>query len=97
MKAKIKYQELKGGQERILQLLIDNQKLSPKQTIVYSIDDLAKLFSVTKRTIYNWKDEGRFDYVVIGSKTYVTEDQLNKFLNNHAVASCRRGGINHEC
>lgn len=76
--------KLKEGQEQILQVL--KQGITSKKELkVYSLDELAQFFGVTKRTIYNWKDEGRLPFVCIGSKTYVTEVQLQDFLRQHEV------------
>lgn len=52
---------------------------------VYTLKEMATIFSVSLRTIYNWMEEFRFSYVKIGSKTYVTEKQLQEFLANHQV------------
>lgn len=54
---------------------------------VYTLKDMAEIFHVTSRTIYNWMGDNRFSFVKIGSKTYVTERQLQDFLNNHLVES----------
>lgn len=54
---------------------------------VYTLKDMASMFQVTIRTIYNWMDENRFSFVKVGSKTYVTEQQLQEFLTNHEVKS----------
>jgi excisionase family DNA binding protein len=61
---------------------------------VYTLKEMATIFSVSLRTIYNWMEEFRFSYVKIGSKTYVTEKQLQEFLTNHQVESLyRKGGV----
>ncbi|NQU33017.1 MAG: helix-turn-helix domain-containing protein [Bacteroidetes bacterium] len=80
----IEFKRLQESQEQILQML---KQSTPKQKElkVYSLDELSKIFSVTKRTIYNWKDEGRLPFVCVGSKTYVTEAQLQDFLKHHEV------------
>lgn len=54
---------------------------------VYTLQDMSEIFHVTLRTIYNWMDDNRFSFVKIGSKTYVTEKQLQEFLDNHQVES----------
>lgn len=76
----IEFKRLEEGQKRIL-LLIDGMKTSSTKTQeIYSLEDLAKMFKVTKRTIYNWKDQGLIPYVLIGSKTFVTNEQLSQVL-----------------
>ena len=78
------FQELKKGQEQILKML--TQKRSVKNELkVYSLDELAVFFGVTKRTIYNWKDEGRLPLTIIRSKSYMTELQLQDFLSANQV------------
>ena len=54
---------------------------------VYTLKDMATIFHVTSRTIYNWMDDKKFSFVKIGSKTYITEKQLEEFLTNHQVES----------
>ena len=58
---------------------------------VHTLKDMASMFRVTVRTIYNWMDDSRFSYIKIGSKTYVTEIQLQEFLTNHEVKSFKVG------
>lgn len=80
----IEFKKLQESQEQILQML---KQSTPKQKElkVYSLEELANIFSVTKRTIYNWKDDGRLPFVCVGSKTYITEIQLQEFLSRHEV------------
>ena len=80
----VEFKKLQESQEQILQML---KQSTPKQKElkVYSLDELADFFSVTKRTIYNWKDDGRLPFVCLGSKTYVTETQLQDYLKQHEV------------
>ncbi len=63
------------------------------EVTLYTINDLARKLKVTPRTIYNWKDQGILPYSQVGSKTYISEDQLNDFLKHHEVKSLkmRRG------
>lgn len=83
----IEFKRLEEGQKRIL-LLIDGMKTSSTKTQeIYSLEDLAKMFKVTKRTIYNWKEQGIMSYIVIGSKLYVTEEQLNQFIKSCEIKS----------
>jgi excisionase family DNA binding protein len=61
----------------------------PTEKRVFTLNDMADMFSVSLRTIYNWIDQCRFGYIKIGSKTYVTEKQLEEFLTNHQVNAVR--------
>lgn len=83
----LEFKRLEEGQQRIL-LLIDGLKTSSTTTkVIYSLEDLAQMFKVTKRTIYNWKEQGIMSYTVIGSKMYVTEEQLNQFIKSCEIRS----------
>lgn len=85
------FKKLKEGQEQIL-LNITQAGNSDKITqMVYTLDEVAKLFSVTKRTIYNWKDEGRLPLTIIGSKSYMTNSQLQSFLAVNEVKPFKVG------
>ena len=57
---------------------------------IHTLKDMATMFQVTVRTIYNWMDDGRFSFVKIGSKTYVTEAQLQEFVTTNTVKAGRR-------
>ncbi len=81
----IEFEKIQQNQVRILQMLSEMEFYSKPELEMYSMDDLAKMFKVTKRTIYNWKDDGRLPSVIIGSKTYVTSAQLQKLLTDHEV------------
>ncbi|MGM0582856.1 MAG: helix-turn-helix domain-containing protein [Bacteroidota bacterium] len=69
----------------------DVQPLPNGKSVIYTLHDLAEMFQVTIRTIYNWLDDGRFSFVKIGAKTYITEQQLQEFLTNHQVKSFKIG------
>ncbi|HCY41226.1 MAG TPA: hypothetical protein DHV48_07720 [Prolixibacteraceae bacterium] len=75
------------GLEKFLQKLVEKQNLATKTKSVYTINDLAKMFQVTSRTIYNWKEQGRLNFVQISSKTYVTSAQLEDFFKHNEVKS----------
>lgn len=66
------------------------------KSVLYTLHDLAEMFQVTIRTIYNWMDAGRFSNVKVGSKTYVTEIQLQEFLANHQVKTFKNGGFKND-
>ncbi len=52
-----------------------------------TLRDMAIMFSVSLRTIYNWLNQSRFSYVKVGSKTYVTQQQLCDFLAGNEIKS----------
>ncbi|MFA7691228.1 MAG: helix-turn-helix domain-containing protein [Methanofastidiosum sp.] len=88
----IEFKKLKEGQEQILDFLKNSTSKETKLR-VYSLNELAKLFGVTKRTIYNWKDEGRLPITIIGSKSYMTEQQLQEFLLKNEVKPIKAGRV----
>ena len=67
------------------------QNLASFQKLVFTVNDLTKIFQVTSRTIYNWKEQGRLSFVQINSKTYVTSGQLDDFLKLNEVKSLKFG------
>lgn len=88
MDLNLEIEKLQRGQEQILDLLKQNVD-KRKDFKIYSFNDLVKLFGVTKRTIYNWKEEGRLSLTIIGSKTFMTEAQLQEFLEKNEVKSLK--------
>jgi excisionase family DNA binding protein len=80
----IEFKKLQESQEQILQMLKQSTR-KQKELKVYSLDELAVFFGVTKRTIYNWKDEGKLPLIIVGSKSYMTEAQLQTFLSKNEV------------
>jgi len=83
----IEFQQLKDGQEKILKLIDGKQNQSSQTNVVFSKKDLAKMFKVTERTIDNWKDQGKLDFVQISSKTYFTPAHVDEFLKQNEVKS----------
>ncbi len=96
MDLNIEFSKIKEGQSEILRLLSQIRNIRSNKTELYSLDELSKLFKVTKRTIYNWKDKGLISCTIIGSKTYFTSKQLLEFLDNHEVKSIMKRGNHHE-
>jgi excisionase family DNA binding protein len=80
----VEFKKLKEGQEQILRMLTKTSNVK-NELKVYSLDELATFFGVTKRTIYNWKDEGRLPLTIVGSKSFMTESQLQLFLSQNEV------------
>lgn len=51
---------------------------------ILTIEDVAKILKVSKRTVYRWIDSGDLKVARIGRKTYrVFESDLNKFIRKH--------------
>ncbi|MGQ8336274.1 helix-turn-helix domain-containing protein [Sunxiuqinia sp. A32] len=87
----IEFERLKEGQTKIIELLCDNQPKFQEHFKVYTITEIANLLSVTNRTIYNWKEQGILPCTIVGSKTYITQKQLDEFLSLHEVKPVNRG------
>lgn len=74
----------RDGSDQVAQPLTEKKR-------VYTLKDMASMFQVTIRTIYNWMDDNRFSFIKVGSKTYLTELHLQEFLSNHEVKSFKVG------
>lgn len=48
---------------------------------LYTVDELAKLFEVTRRTMYNYVKQGKVKGVKIGGTWKFTEENIKKFVN----------------
>jgi putative resolvase len=44
------------------------------------VSKLAKALGVTVRTLYNWKEQGKLEYVVQNKMNYVTQETYNNML-----------------
>lgn len=85
----IEFSKIQEAQDKILSRILEMQTFASKKNMVYTIDDLAEMFKVTPRTIYNWKDQGLMSFTQIGSKTYMTSAQLEEFLARNEVKSVK--------
>ena len=54
---------------------------------IYTLDELAELLKVTKRTLYNYVRSGKLEAVKVGREWRVTEDQLKHFLEEQSTSS----------
>lgn len=91
MDLQIEFEKINSNQKRILELLKEFDNSTEMIPEVYTLSELAKLFKVTIRTIYNWKERGILSCTIIGSKTYVTKIQFQEFLSFHEVKSINHG------
>ncbi len=46
----------------------------------YTINDVARLFDVTRTTVYDWMNTGKLPYVIIGGRRRVTREALQAFI-----------------
>jgi excisionase family DNA binding protein len=77
----------------MLNKLKHEEQTSKNRSVIYTLKDMANMFHVSVRTIYNWIDDGRFSYVKVGSKTFVTQTQLDEFLQANEVKPFKVGRI----
>jgi hypothetical protein len=90
MKTKINYEEeVKTAIEPVRQA---GSELPERQMGLYTIKDVMSVFGVCRRTISNWQSSGKLSYVKIGNLLYVTQGQLEEFLQDNTVASYKRFG-----
>lgn len=52
----------------------------PRKTL-FRVQEVAVIFSVTPRTVYNWIDEGVITSLKVGGARFVTRESLSEVLN----------------
>ncbi len=79
---------------KLLEEIIENQKViidsfadlkgdnTPK---VFDLTELQKILHVSKRTIAKWLSENRLPHSRVGAKIWVSDIQLQKFLDKNKV------------
>jgi hypothetical protein len=70
----------------------EGSELRKEQIVLYSISDIMALFQVCRRTISNWQNSGKLSFIKIGSLLYVTQQQLEEFLQDNTVVGYKRYG-----
>lgn len=51
---------------------------------ILTIEEVAKIMKVNKRTVYRWLERGDLKYARLGRKTYrVFESDLKKFIRRY--------------
>ncbi len=53
----------------------------------YSINEIASMFGVTRKAVYDWMEAGRLDYVVVGARRRITQTQLDAFIQKGTQAA----------
>jgi excisionase family DNA binding protein len=46
----------------------------------YTVDEVAKMFKVTRTTVYEWMRSGALAYVQVGGRRRVTQSAINAFI-----------------
>lgn len=52
---------------------------------VYTLDEVAEILKVTKKTLYHYLKAGKLSAVKLGKAYRVTEENLQKFLDGLAL------------
>ena len=47
---------------------------------LYTIEEVAHLLKVSRKTLYAWMNTGRLAFVVVGDRRRITESALNSFI-----------------
>lgn len=48
---------------------------------IYSIDDICKMFQISRKTAYNWNENGTLKFTKIGGKIIYFKSLVDKKLN----------------
>jgi len=57
--------------------------------IAYTVAEAAKLLSISRSHLYELIHAGLIDSVKFGRSRRITQEQMHRFLQNHAVESLR--------
>lgn len=82
-----------SNQLKLFEMIEKIKNPKDQELKVYSLEQVAEIFHVTLRTIYNWKEQGILPCTIIGSKSYLTEAQLQEFLKEHEVKPLVKGRV----
>ena len=77
--------QIKKSQEETLAILKDlrSNGVVDNKDKVYDFTDLQKILNVSRRTLFNWKSEGLIKTSQVGKKIFVTDTELNRFLETN--------------
>ena len=56
-------------------------QLSDGDNTMYTIEDLCKLFNVTKATVHNWVKAGKLIKYKLGARSLFKREEVEKFIN----------------
>ena len=51
--------------------------------LLYTSEEVAKIFRVSTRTIQNWRDKGKIDFVQINHVILYSQDDVNEFIEKY--------------
>lgn len=63
-----------------------DEAINERESTLYDLVDLARIFKVTKRTIFNWRERGLINLINIGGRLYMTHPMLVTLIQE-------RGGV----
>jgi len=63
------------------------QHSESSKKLIFTVKELAEMFHVTSRTIYNWIEQGLLNLIKVKSKTYFTSAHVDEFLKRNEVKS----------
>lgn len=66
----------------------DSEKI-PNEYQLYTLNDIAKIFKTTKRTIYRLMEKGELKTVKFGGNYYVKKEVLEDILNGKTDAESK--------
>jgi len=71
-------QEIKDLKNEVSEL---RNQLHSKHKELYTIDDIADLFNITKATVHNWVKEGKLIKYKVGGRTQFKRADVEKLIN----------------
>lgn len=77
-------EDLQEKQDKILVLLDNLNERNSQEKRIYDLVDLQNMLHCSKRTIMTWKHDGILPHIQIGNKIWVTQEQLNAFLDQYS-------------
>lgn len=63
-----------------------DEAINEREFTLYDLVDLARIFKVTKRTIFNWRERVLINLINIGGRLYMTHPMLVTLIQE-------RGGV----
>jgi excisionase family DNA binding protein len=54
---------------------------------LYTIEEVAKLLKVSRKTLYEWMGTGRLAFVLVGDRRRITQSALNGLIRAGTPAS----------
>jgi hypothetical protein len=76
------YQRLLKKLDGIEEIIRD--KISPRKEY-YTNEDICKIFSISKRTLQNWRDQSLISYIKVNGVIFYTIEHINAFLQHYQI------------